>query len=262
MISLPHLETNITQSCQNRCVGCNHFVPMTVREFKSSMLEPAELERDLGIFSKLVRVEGYAMIGGEPTLHPGLADLLYVAKRSGIADVLEVWTNGQEITGGEQWWAYVEKLVVSRYPGKLSDEELGQIQRWCDERRVALRVIDEGAVPNFSRLLEPTPTDPETTRRKFGVCFFKGYSRVLDRGYFFRCCTSPYIPRLIQGRSFGDDGLRIDEATTEEDIHRFLGQSEPMEACRDCAGREVRGEPLAWREVRDPEEWRKASAGR
>lgn len=260
MIRLVHLETNVTQSCQNRCVGCNHFVPMTVGEFKSSMLDPRELERDLAIFSKLVHVEGYAMIGGEPTLHPALDHLLRVARSSGIADVLEVWTNGQDLDLDAGWWASVDKLVLSRYAGKLSDGELDAIERKCLGNGVQIRVIDERTVPNFSRLLSTDASD-EGTRQRWASCFFRNYSRVLDRGHFFRCCTSPYIPRLLQGRAFGDDGLRIDESTTEADVQRFLDQTEPMESCRACDGRTGRGEPMAWREIRDPEEWRKASAG-
>lgn len=260
MIRLVHLETNVTQACQNRCVGCNHFVPMTLGEFKSSMLDPAELERDLRLFSRLVHVEGYAMIGGEPTLHPGLDHLLRVARNSGVADVLEVWTNAQELDLNAAWWGSLDKLVVSRYPGKISDGAMESIEQACIAYGVELRVIDERTVPNFSRLLSTDASD-EGTRERWQSCFFRTYSRVLDRGYFFRCCTSPYIPRLLQGRAFGDDGLRIDENTTEQQIARFLARVEPMEACRVCAGRDGRGEPLPWREVRDPQEWITASGG-
>lgn len=260
MILLPHLETNVTQACQNSCVGCNHFVILSRArgEFKSSMLDPAALERDLGYFSKLCHVEGYAMIGGEPTLHPALADLLLVAKRSGVADVLEVWSNGQDIDGGESWWVYADKLVVSRYPGKLTDDEVAALAHHCLYHGVELRVVDETTVPNFSRLLTKDASD-EGTRQRWESCFFRNYSRVLDHGYFFRCCTSPYIPRLLQGRSFGDDGLRIDENTTEQELARFLARTEPMESCRVCHGRSGRGEPLAWREERDPAKWLEAS---
>jgi hypothetical protein len=80
MIHLPHLETNVTVACENRCIACNHFVPLQVGRFKSSMVNPADFATDLFHFGRLAHADAWAAIGGEPTLHPGLVDILRIAR--------------------------------------------------------------------------------------------------------------------------------------------------------------------------------------
>lgn len=263
MIRLPHLETNVTIACQLRCVGCNHFVAPQVYRFKESMIAPVVLERDLRNFGRVAHADAWAAIGGEPTLHPKLPVLLQIAAESGVADVIEVWTNGIEIR--EQpadFWRWLSRLVVSVYPEKLTDDDLAWIAAKCGGEAVELVIKDERRHPNFTRLLEPEPTDDGATQRKWHACWFKTYSRVLDNGWFYRCCTSPFIARVLYGMPEGTDALRVNESLTEADLHRFLGQQRFMESCRPCAGRNTESAvPLPWREVRDPAEWLRASAG-
>lgn len=262
MITLPHLETNVTAACQNRCVACNHFVPLEVSRFKASMIAPEDLARDLQNFGRVAHVHGYALIGGEPLMHPEIVALMRVAEESGIADRVELWTNGQALDDmARDFWDVLDVLVLSVYPGKLDDADIERIDERCREAGAELIVKDERQTPNFSRLLEPMPTSRAVTEEKFRRCFFKGYSRVLDRGYLFLCCTSPFIPRLLLGEPFGTDGLRVDEHLTERALHEFLSRSEPLRSCGICAGRDGRGDPMEWREVRDPDEWVQTSAG-
>lgn len=263
MIRLDHLESNVTVACQLRCVSCNHFTSIQAARFKASMMPPEILERDLAHFGRVAHVDRWAAIGGEPLLNPRLVEILQVARRSGVMDKIEVWTNGIALAGvSSDFWRSVDVLVVSAYPGVLSDDDIARIYAKCDREGVELVVKDERQVPNFERLLEPTPTDDATTQRKWAGCFFRNYSRVLDWGYFARCCTSPFIPMLIQGRPFGSDMLKVDESLTEHALTAFLNRDTFMESCRTCAGLDPanrRHQP--WREVRDPAAWLRASAG-
>ena len=264
MLTIPHLETNCTAACQNRCISCNHFVPMDVPNVKASMARPEQMERDLRLLGRVLHADAYGMLGGEPTLHPQLVDLLNVARASQIADRVEVWTNGQRLRQmGDDFWTAFDVLVVSAYPGKLADDDLAWIAAKSAEAGVRLEVKDERRYPNFTQLLEAAPTGPLATQSKYRACWFKGYSRVVDDGFFFRCCTSPYIPRLLQGRPFGADGLAVDEGLTEAKVAAFLGQPYAMESCKICAGRNTPSAvPVAWREIDDPAEWLAASSGR
>jgi cyclic pyranopterin phosphate synthase len=260
VIHLPHLETNVTAACQNRCISCNHFVPLT--EQRPFMLDPAQMQRDLAIFSRFVHVGAYGMLGGEPTLHPKLPELIQIAKDSRIADRIEVWTNGQRVEKLPPafWASPFDAMVLSRYPGKLTDAQLDEIAALCTANGKILEVKDEGAYPNFTRLLKPKPTRAQET---YDACWFKTYSRVLDNGYFYRCCTTPYIPKLLLGMPEGTDGLRVDEHLTADAIVRFLNQRGAMQSCGICAGRNT---PDAvgqkWVEIRDPKEWLDRSSGR
>ena len=266
MIQIPHLETNITISCQNRCIACNHFVPMQVGRFKASMMPPEILERDLRNLARICHADAYALIGGEPTLHPRLPGIAQTAKRSGIANRIELWSHGQDwgkhIDQILPALKYIDKVVISRYPGKASDYEIGEITDLCRVNHIALDIKDEGAYPNFTQLLEETPTGPDATQEKYKACWFKTYSRVIDWGYFYRCCTSPFIPQLLQGRPEGADGLPITEHTTEGDLKQFLALPVAMRSCEICAGRNTpSAKPITWQEIKDPKRWERASAG-
>lgn len=268
MIFLPHLETNATLACQLRCANCNHFVSMQVGEFKESFISPEALERDLYYLSRVCHVNGgYAMIGGEPTLHPQIVGLLRIARESRISDSLEVWTNGiglwNRFPEGHEFWRSFDSLILSRYPGKLSDEDVQWIEGVCAFAGISLRIMDESKSPNWTQLLDSTPSDDHYAQLKYSSCWFKTYCHVLDRGYFGRCCTSPFIPKLLQSRPFGSDMLRVDENLSESDLQAYLDRKVFMESCRICAGRETPSAvPVVWEEERGgPEAWLKRSSG-
>lgn len=259
MMTLPHLETNITIACNNSCVACNHFVPLQRKQARASMVTPEGLLSDLTNLGRVARAAKYAFIGGEPTLHPGLRQMVDVARAVGIADELEIWTNGQTLRGNNKlngwfWWAF-DRVVVSAYPGKLTDDDLQWMADAANEAGVKFEVKDERKQPYFTRLLESEPTDEARTRAKYRRCWYRTYCHVLDHGAFYRCCTSPFIPEFVLGQP-NTDGIPV-EGITEEALRAFLGQEEPMDSCRVCAGHGA--EPVAWVEIREPVAWVEAS---
>lgn len=258
MIVLPHLETNVTLSCQNRCVSCNHFVPLQTKDFKASMMEPATLERDLFFFGRVARTRIWAAIGGEPLLNPKLVELLHVAKRSQAVGVVEVRTNGQALLDMEDdfWRALMGgAMVVTPYPGKLGPMSRGRIAELCEENFVRL----EWHEPQFVGLLEPATT-PEAAAAKYRSCWFRTFSHVLDHGVFYRCCTTPFIPSLLLGLPKGTDGLVVDETLTGEKLEAFLNQAETPASCAVCCGIATpSSRPINWREIGDPQQWLHAS---
>jgi len=228
------------------------------------MVSVEKLKRDLDIFSCICHVEGYAIIGGEPTLHPQIVELLEVARDSGICDRLEVWTNGigllNRFPEGHRFWTSFDQLVLSRYPGKLTNGEVYRINLACENVGIDFRLIDESVTPNWTRLLDAVPSNDSYAQEKYSVCWFKTYCRVLDNGHFGRCCTVPFIPKLLQSREFGSDMLKVDESLTEEMLTEYLAQETFMESCRVCAGRETPSAvKVEWREERDSSKWLEAS---
>lgn len=261
MITLPHLETNVTIACQLRCVSCNHFVALQTNEARKRIADPVQVYDDLAALSHFVHVDAWGALGGEPLLHPHLVDVLTAVQKTRIADVIEVWTNGIAVRSKmtPALWDAFDRLVVSVYPGTLDDAEIEWIKAAANEAQVEVVVKDERHVPNFERLLEPVPSDTTSTLRKYRSCFFKNYSRVADRGFFYRCCTSPFIPRLLLGLPEGTDGIPI-AGLTESALLQFLNQEHAPKSCEFCSGLDpaIRHR-TDWKEVRNPAEWLAAS---
>lgn len=260
MIRIPHLETDITTACQLSCVACNHHVPLW-RKHGPEFADVRQVERDLNHLRMLLHTDKWGALGGEPTLHKQLVDILHVVRDSGIADVIEVWTNGLTANRlSKEFWTACDIFVLSVYPGQHGTDSLEWIRKKCEDEDVLLDVKDERKHPNFRTLLEPVPTNEEATRAKFAGCFFRHFSRVANRGYFFTCCCAPHMPMLVQKRDANADGVRI-EGLTEEGLRAYLTRSEPLGACTNCAGRDT-AVSIPWSEERDPVKWLKKSAGR
>ena len=261
MITIPHLETDITQACQLSCVGCNHSVPL-YRQRGPQSTTPQIVERDLAVLAPMLHTAAWGALGGEPTLSKHLVDILQVVRDSRIADTIEVWTNGLTAkTLKPSFWASLDRLVVSAYPGKLTDDDIDWIRLKCLDRGVDFRLMDERTRPNFQNMLDPEPSDATRTQRKFNSCFFKNFSRVVNDGFFFTCCCGPHLPVLMQGQPFGTDGIAL-EGLTEQALSDYLARSTPLGACTICAGRDgVAARPIAWSEERDPVAWVRKSQG-
>lgn len=240
MIQLPHLETNITTSCQNCCVGCNHFIPMQ----QPSFLSPEVIAKDLNKLSKLAHAKRYALLGGEPLLHPNIVKILNTAKKSGIADKVEVITNGMKLKDmTEPFWKAVDYLTVTMYPGKLSDEDMQLIYDKTAENGITLELKPA----EFTALMHKHPSDTDTAMRRYIHCWYKTYCFVVDNGYFYRCCTSPFIPELILGMPKETDGIALEELT-EAQLDHFINQTESIPvSCKVCASNT--GREIGWRET-------------
>jgi organic radical activating enzyme len=254
-ILLPHLETNITIACTLRCVGCNHYVGMQ----SPAYVNPQQVERDLGKLRTVAHAEKYALIGGEPLMHKRIVDILRIAKGSEISDHVEVWTNGMLARRmKEDFWMMVDGLVVSLYPGKLSDADIEYIADKCADYGVALEWKDMRRSSYFTQLLYRETATPEQAHARYRQCWYKSYCHVVDNGFFYRCCTTPFVPKLILGLPEGTDGLPLD-GITEEALQAFLKQDETPISCTRCAAHN--GRHIEWREERDPAKWLEASMG-
>lgn len=237
MITRPHGETNITLACQNRCVACNHFVPVQDPWF----IEPEDLKRDLAMASKIVHFERYNLVGGEPMLHPKLMELLHILKDSGIADTLEITSNGQAIERmPDEFFTVLDELIITPY--KLSAELIDYIKRKCAEAGLALQwhpvIFTEVAYGNKAN-------EPDAYNR-YKRCWYNVNRHVIDGGYFYRCCTAPFIPSVLLGMAKERDGIKL-EGLTEAGLTAYLDQQETPESCYVCASN--CGRQLPWRET-------------
>ena len=263
MIRLENLDCDVTSNCQLSCVSCNRMVVPHRASASIPSTTPAQVESDLGHFGKIARTKRWAALGGEPLLNKSLVEILQVVRASGVAENIAVWTNALRLQKmpGEFWRAF-DTLVVSLYPGKVDDAGKAWIERKCADEGVELVMKDERfSLGNWTQILEPEPTDDAYTQTKYEACWFKTYCYALNNGFLYRCCTSPHIPQLLQGRPEGSDGVPI-AGLTEEGLRAFMARPNFMESCRVCTGRSTPtaiGQP--WREIRDPVEWEKASAG-
>jgi cyclic pyranopterin phosphate synthase len=249
MVTLPSLESNVTFYCQNKCASCNHMIPLVEHPYH---VDPAVIERDLKAMSKIAHSLEYSIVGGEPTLHPQIVDIIRIIKRSGIANLILMYTNGQAMKHLPD--AFFEELDLLRVdPYKIDEEQKDYIKRRCLKAGLPI----EWHSTQFMRQFYRNKHTPEKAAKLFKHCWFRYNRSVVDEGYFYRCCTSPFIPQYLLGQERTADAIPV-EGLTEEKLIAYLNPPETPDICYVCSGNF--GEPVGWHET-TREKWLEESLG-
>jgi cyclic pyranopterin phosphate synthase len=247
MITLPHGETNVTLACQNRCVSCNHFVPLQDPWFA----DVGVIMRDLTMAAKLMHFRVYNLVGGEPTLHPRIVEIAHCVRGSGICDRVEITSNGQSCARwADALYQAIDDLIITPY--KLTDEQRALIIDKCADHDVSLQwhpVI-------FTYAAYKRTHSAGVAANMYRSCWYKANRNVIDEGYFHRCCIGRFIPELLQGEDRNAEAISL-EGLTEDKLTAYLRQPETPEMCFVCGANCA--PQLAWREQADRGKWMEES---
>ncbi len=248
-VRLPHVDLMICTACQLKCVGCTNGMGVV----KMEVWPKEEVARDIDNAAKVLHAEVGCLLGGEPTSHPDLVQLMRHTRASGVCDRVQVLTNGMRLHKmPAEFWAELEWLKISIYPGKTQPEnvELAQAQR--AEHGFQLDFYDVEADP-FRAVLTDRPHEGDGAQRTYEGCWYRTFTRKVERGYFYRCCTSPSISQTILGLGPEADGIAL-EGLTAVQLREFLGRREHMSSCTRCYGNLGPRLPV-WEEARKRGEW-------
>jgi hypothetical protein len=204
-------------------------------------MDAGTLERDLGVLGRYYHTKSVRLLGGEPLLHPDLAGLISVVRRSGITDSICIVTNGLLLPRMDlDLWMSVNRVEVSQYPGReLSDER----RQECEERAQACGTeIQFTAYSDFRQSYsEQGTTDSSLSRAIFDSCAVVHDWRchTLANGRFYKCPQAYYLPQVVQGCAGNDpiDSIQIDDSRSFGDaLLSYLESQEPLQTCGHCLG--------------------------
>lgn len=119
MERISNVDYHITDKCNLLCVCCNHFCPLVPTDTQHKSME--QIQSDLLLLSKIKdNIDCVTIMGGEPTLHPRLNDILYFARRIFPNNEIHLTTNG---TRYKQFYLWKDaiinnniKVLLSQYP--------------------------------------------------------------------------------------------------------------------------------------------------
>lgn len=243
MAAKPKLDVQVCDHCNLRCAGCLHFAPLAEKRF----LDVNEYERDLSRLATVEGVEGYfgfvTLMGGEPLLHPRLAEIVHVTRKHLPQEIIAVCTNGLLLRRMDDdfWHALTDcdvRLLISPYPLQVDYDELAAFARKKGVRTELSKDITNTADGKeaFLRLaLDPQGARDQT--QSFLSCPFGGCYLQLARGAIWPCQVSAHHDSFA--RRFGydmcdapDDALPLASISSADDIETFRRRSHPM--CRYC----------------------------
>ena len=87
---VPYLEWMITTSCDLACPGCDRFI-----DFGHNWTESFDdITRNMRFWSQHLDPDNLTIIGGEPLIHPNIAEICKVARQNFDHAQIEIFTNG------------------------------------------------------------------------------------------------------------------------------------------------------------------------
>lgn len=254
-VELAHVDCMICHACNLKCVGCTNNVTL----LPQTIFPAVDVTHDIRLAAKVMHAKVACLLGGEPTAHPELHRLMRFTAASGLADRVQVLTNGTRLHRMRpEFWADLDWLKISVYPGKTQPENIELARARQREHGFQLDFYDVAADP-FRAVLTKEQRSPQSAQQVYNGCWYRTFTRKIERGHFYRCCTSPSISQTVLGLAPNVDGIKLDGLTPAV-LAEFLARREPMQSCFRCHGN--LGPRLhQWSEVRgDREEWLRQSA--
>lgn len=235
------MEVIVADHCNLACIQCNHGSPAMPKW----VADPGDVARHLAILRRHYRPGFVKLIGGEPLLHPDLTGVIAAVRRSGIAPLLVLFTNGTLLDRlTESAWAMLDQVMLSRYAGASGVDDILPWARAQAERfGVMLQVND---LPEFRETFSSRGTaDEALVAQVYSVCKLANVwgMHALHRGRLYKCPQSIYAPALA-GRDF-DDGFALaagactsgaEAAAFRARLLAFLNAPTPLASCRHCVG--------------------------
>lgn len=221
----------MVDQCNLRCAQCCSLSP----HLPARMTSPAELERDLGRAAKVLSPQTFKLSGGEPFLHPGLAELLEVARSAGISRQISVTTNGfLAASAKDAVYERLDRMTVSLYSSApLPMSTLDRLRARCREHGV---VLNEKAFESFQRIT-PEEEDPGRSESSWASCWMKTRCHLVHQGRFFTCTRPPHTDAWLGTTELSEaDGVSLDAPELLGEVLRYLGRETPLRSCARCLG--------------------------
>lgn len=222
-----NIDYHIIDRCNLNCASCNHFSSLVPASDKEKSIK--QITADLTLLSKIdTEFETLTLLGGEPTLHPQLSQILRIARGILPNNTIKIITNGTAYNHMERWKdALVETntgVVVSIYPYCHDYRERFEMIRNTLEPEVKIEVVEmpENAGFNYGFLSNDCGVATET---EIINCYRRYYCLQLKDGKVYICHFAAQFNRLKD--YFGDqvsfdlDGKEYFDLNGDVDINQF-----------------------------------------
>lgn len=233
------LEFNLSFHCNFSCADCSHVSPHLKRN--SASLE--QFRRDISALSKVYHVSRFRFVGGEPLLHGDIVSFIDAVRDSGLADVIQVCTNGALLHRAEDaFFRKIDMLSISWYPDARIDEakiELARVR--CEKSGTRLHIEP---VRYFRKMNADLTNNSRLTGQVYRSCQIahSWYCQTFFDGMFY-LCSRPLVTRALFHPDDGSvpdfsmlDGIPIHEDKLLERLLVYLRHDKPLISCQHCLG--------------------------
>lgn len=232
-IPTPSLEAHIVDHCNLRCAQCCSLSPALPRW----EVDPEALARDLAWARPVLAPTVFKLVGGEPLLHTRLLECLHVVRRSGIAPIVVVTTNGLRLRQVDPaFWTLIDGLTVSAYPTPGIPTALrDHVLAMASAHRVVINWKVQGQFVRMTR--EAPASDEATTRAVYEDCWLRRRCHTLRGGRLHACPRPIHFASLYPEQIDPDDGVELRPRPDRlPQVQAYLERERPLRACARCLG--------------------------
>jgi Radical SAM superfamily len=204
-VSCPPLELHLTHTCNLTCLGCNHYSNYRLENW---YITPKQLEEWAEIWSDRVVPSTFNLLGGEPTLHPDLCELLLIATRyfdTGAPDVIGKECPVCLITNGSFLHRHPRlknilierrvRLFLSVHYDRRTDI-IERVRAW-EREGVAVTIYDYAVRKEWRKFYRGAgrnmePFEDGLPEESWKHCSAKGYFQLFE-GKIWKCANIAYL---------------------------------------------------------------------
>lgn len=240
----PTLGVDLVSHCNLNCACCFHYSPVA----KPGFLCADDYKRDLALLARIEGVEEFfdaiCLMGGEPLLHPHLADLVRLTRSYLPQITIRLVTNGLLLKeASTMLWETLKEtgseIMITPYPTGIDYKNLVEQARKQGVRAIlggGLAMSDKGEAFFLKQPLDPTGSQSPTDA--FLACPLAGSTMQLLEGRIYPCDRGALFGKLNErfGTTFAhepNDYLELSAIGNAREIDDFRRTKKPM--CRYCA---------------------------
>ena len=232
---LDYVEVRITDHCNLNCRSCAQLSPLA----EAVYIETAVFTNDFQRLHAITKgdIKTIRLMGGEPLLHPRLAELMKTVRGIFGGSRIVLVTNGILLSkqDGEFWStcaAMNVEILISHYPVKIDYESLLTISK---KHNVKLRYATKKPQVMYKWTFDAD--GKQNAERNFYRCYFGNNCIQVDSGKLYNCslitCVKYFNSRFGKDmRVTPEDYVDIYEQGDIKRILEFLAK--PVPFCRYC----------------------------
>ena len=216
-------DLHIIDTCNLNCKGCVVLDYLQDGRITNSRYELSDVKEVVENLTRLdLHLEELKILGGEPTLHTNLDEIVDYLLSTNRFDFLSLVTNGLNFTPKiVNTLKKLDRLVISVYP---LEEDLGDIIQASDLYKDLSSHVDVSfwRQNGFHLWGEEEDNIPYSTKLNWERCYQKDTCRVITKKHLYRCTTT---------YSEKKDMCTWDN---QQEIIDFISSDKPLDHCKVC----------------------------
>jgi hypothetical protein len=238
--TIGNLEIHLVHSCNLTCESCSHYS----NQGHKGTLSLEEADRWMNLWNRRLSPKTFSLVGGEPTIHPQLAEFVSRARRNWPAAELRLVTNGFFLNRHPTLPLVLKDdpnacLYLSIHHDAPEYQEklrpiLELLSGWVKEH--GIRVAIYNSYKNWTRRYKGfgsamEPFEDGQPRRSWENCPAR-YCRQLFEGKIWKCAPLAYL-KLQDAKYHLSEKWQtylhyqpLEPGCSDEDLHRFFDREE------------------------------------